>query len=255
MTSGPDPFLGRLAENLSADPRVVGLVLAGSSAEPERRDQWSDHDFLVITHDGTPEDFRTDLSWLPDHEALAYSFRETPHGLKALYRSGLLVEFAVFDRAEFAGCVLNHYAVAIDRGGISELAAQVRGRSITPSPIDRLTEFRNLLSLVYIATGRARRGERLSANVFLRAYATEHLLRLMRDLLPEASRVQLDDLDVWRRFETADPALAGSIDGALALPVEQAALELLDLADRELPARWPDYPTAETSLIRGLLGW
>ena len=36
-------------------------------------------------------------------EQIAFWFRETAHGLKVLYRTGLLVEFAVFDRGEFAG--------------------------------------------------------------------------------------------------------------------------------------------------------
>ncbi len=255
MTTAEDPFIRQLLDTLDADPQVVGLVLAGSSAQTGRRDQWSDHDFLVITDDGVPERYRTDLSWLPEPAQIGYWFRETPHGLKVLYRSGLLVEFAVFDRGEFAACALNHYAVVIDRGGIAEIASEVHDRSMRPRPVDRMTQFRNLLSLLYVATGRARRGERLSANVLARNYATDHLLRLLRVLLPEGDVGQLDELDVWRRFETADPALAAQIDEALARPVEDAARALLDVADRELTARWPDYPAGETRLIRTLLGW
>ncbi|MBK9740707.1 MAG: hypothetical protein IPO93_14685 [Actinobacteria bacterium] len=255
MPDTDDPFIDALVRSLSADPDVVGLVLAGSSAETERRDQWSDHDFLLITEDGTPEGYRTDLSWLPQAEDIAYWFRETPHGLKVLYRTGLLVEFAAFDRAEFAGCALNHYRVAIDRGGIADVAAQVRGRSMAPRTVDRFVEFRNLLSLLYIANGRARRGERLSANVFVRTYAVDHLLRLARDLMPEDRLARLDALDVWRRFETADPVLSADIDAALTLPVEAAAKALLDVADQWLLDHWPEYPRDETYVIRDLLGW
>ena len=106
-STAADPFIDALIAQLEADPAVLGLVLAGSSAEPHRRDRWSDHDFLVITQDGTPEAYRTDLSWLPFAEDIGFSFRETAHGLKVLYRSGLFIEFAVFDRSEFAGCALN----------------------------------------------------------------------------------------------------------------------------------------------------
>ncbi|MDP1879211.1 MAG: hypothetical protein Q8M17_16815 [Actinomycetota bacterium] len=250
-----DPFIDRLVATAQTDPDVVGLVLAGSSAQVERRDEWSDHDFLLITEDGTPERYRTDLSWLPDPAGIALWFRETPHGLKVLYRSGLLVEFAVFDRGEFAGCALNHYAVAVDKAGIAEAAAGIQGRSLAPSPVDRLAEFRNFLCLVYIATGRARRGERLSANAFTRFYATEHLLRLLRDLLPADRRGQLDKLDVWRRFETAEPRIAAGIDAALARPAEEAARALLDLAEADLPALWPEFPVDEARVVRGLLGW
>ena len=129
-----DPFIRALVARLEADPDVVGLVLAGSSAETARRDEWSDHDFLLITQDGTPERFRTDLAWLPDADAIGYWFRETAHGLKVLYRGGLLLEFAVFDRAEFATCALNHYAVVIDRGGVAEAASVVATNNTVARP-------------------------------------------------------------------------------------------------------------------------
>jgi hypothetical protein len=250
-----DPYVSALLRRAEDDPDVVGLVLCGSSAEVARRDQWSDHDFLMITADGTPERYRTDLSWLPDSDAIAFSFRETAHGLKALYTSGLMVEFAVFDQDEFAGCALNHYRVALDRGGIAEIASRVHERSMRPRDTDGVAEFRLFLSLIYIGTGRARRGELLSANVMIRAYATEHLIRVARDQLPDPRTTRLDDLDTWRRFETADPELARRLDAALALPIEQAAQSLLDAADAHLPGIWLDYPAADSATVRRLLGW
>ena len=258
-----DPFLDALVRRLEVDADVVGLVLAGSSAETERRDRWSDHDFLVITADGTPERYRTDLYWLPHADDLGFWFRETPHGLKALYRSGLLVEFAVFDRSEFAACALSHYAVAIDRGGIADLADEVHRRtaarqqdvSAHPTAGDALASFRAFLSLVYIGTGRARRGERLSANVFLRDYACGHLLRCARTLLRDSDvrTGGLDPLDPWRRVETVLPDLAAAIDHALARPVEQVGEALLDAADRHLAPGWAGYPRDDADLVRTLL--
>ena len=248
-----DPYLGALVSGLSADPQVIGLVLAGSSAQTERRDQWSDHDFLVVTVDGVPEHYRTDLSWLPDHGDLAFSFRETAHGLKALYRTGLLVEFAVFDRSEFAGCALNHYAVALDRGGITALAEQVHARSREPRGLALAPSFHAFLSLVYIGTGRARRGERLSANVFLRDYALASLLRAVHLLLAADEAAAADDLDVWRRVESAVPDLAAALDRALALPITEVGLALIDAAEPFLLLRWPEYPGEHTEVVRTLL--
>ena len=63
-------------------------------------DQWSDHDFFVISEPGSQEYFRNDLSWLPDDRQIAFWFRETTHGLKVVYENGNLLEFAVFDFAE-----------------------------------------------------------------------------------------------------------------------------------------------------------
>lgn len=248
-----DPFLDALASNLSADSQIIGLVLAGSSAQTDRRDQWSDHDFLVITVDGVPEHYRTDLSWLPDHGALAFSFRETAHGLKALYRSGLIVEFAVFDRAEFAACALNHYAVAIDRGGIADLATEVHERTHRPAPTDPSDSFRAFLSLVYIGTGRARRGERLSANVMLRDYATASLLRTFPVLLAPEQAGTVDGLDPWRRLEQVPPGPAAALDAALTLPIDEVGLALLDVAEASLAGSWAAYPADEAAVVRDLL--
>lgn len=249
-----DPFVAALVDRLGSDPDVLGLVLCGSSAEPARRDRWSDHDFLVITADGTPERYRTDLSWLPEPDGIGLWFRETAHGLKVLYRSGLLVEFAVFDRAEFAGCALNHYAVVIDRGGIADSAADVHDRSLPPpAALDRLSQFRAFLCLVYIGTGRARRGERLSANVFLRQYAVVPLLRVVTDLLAPATAAALDALDPWRRFESAAPDLAAQIDAALCHPVDEVGAVLVESARAYLAPRWAQYPATETDLVLRLL--
>ncbi len=253
-------FLDALTARLADDPRVVGLVLAGSSAQPARRDRWSDHDFLVITVDGVQEDLRTDLSWLPDHEGIGWWFRETPHGLKVLYRSGLLLEFAVFDRAEFEECSLSEYAVVLDRRApgepdgpsIAESATRVHARSERPQPADPTTAFRHFLSLVYVGTGRARRGERLSANVFLRDYAVAALLRLVNALTPDRPAA-LDPLDPWRRVETAWPELAADLDAALTRPVEDVGPALLDVATTHLPPRWPDCPLADLDLVRDLI--
>lgn len=251
-----DPFLSALMTRLAPDDRVVGLVLAGSSAERARRDRWSDHDFLLITEDGSPEAYRTDLSWLPDSTGIGLWFRETAHGLKVLYRSGLLVEFAVFDRAEFAACSLNHFAVVLDRGGIGELAAEVYGRTgavAGSTEVDRLSLLRNALCLVYIGANRARRGELLSANVFLRDYATAAYLRLLRDLLPQDGTTPLDVLDPWRRVEQAEPDTAAALDRALAREVAEVGPALMAAMEPALTRYWPEWPRQDAALVRDLL--
>ena len=97
----PEAFRGwtaRLSEGLQVDNRVIGLVMLGSSADVGRvPDQWSDHDFFVITHPGAQEAMRQDLDWLPDPDQIVLNVRETAHGLKVLYADGHLIEFAIFD--------------------------------------------------------------------------------------------------------------------------------------------------------------
>jgi len=54
---------------------VLTLVAIGSLARSERVDRWSDHDFWVVTTTAAQADFLTNLSWLPDHTAIAMTPR------------------------------------------------------------------------------------------------------------------------------------------------------------------------------------
>jgi hypothetical protein len=45
-------FQNSLIQNLCEHPDVLGLVFLGSSADTTRADEWSDHDFFVVTHSG-----------------------------------------------------------------------------------------------------------------------------------------------------------------------------------------------------------
>ena len=93
-------FTAELTRNLADDPHVLGLIALGSMAEQDYLpDQWSDHDFFVVTEPGHQEAFRTDLSWLPDHQRIAFWFRDSPHALRAVFDSGHLLEFVLFDEA------------------------------------------------------------------------------------------------------------------------------------------------------------
>jgi len=44
-----ETYMDRLHSSVQSIPEVIGLVTLGSTAEPLLRDQWSDHDFWVIT--------------------------------------------------------------------------------------------------------------------------------------------------------------------------------------------------------------
>src|SRR3954447_20592792 len=119
-------FTRELTERLRADERAIGLVAVGSMADRDYApDEWSDHDFLVITRAGAQEEVRNDLSWLPNGERIALSLRETDHGLIVIYDDGHLLEFAVFDLEEIALAGVNRSHVLLDRGGVAERIAHV----------------------------------------------------------------------------------------------------------------------------------
>ena len=76
------------------------MVTLGSTAEPLLRDQWSDHDFWVITEPDAQDLLMQDLSWLPDAHALAIEVCHGPRRRTLVYASSHKIEFAVFDVVE-----------------------------------------------------------------------------------------------------------------------------------------------------------
>jgi hypothetical protein len=218
-------YTDELRARLADDARVIGLVAVGSMADRDYApDEWSDHDFFVITKPGEQEALRRDLSWLPDPDRIALSFRETEHGLKVIDDQGHMVEFAVFDREEIALAGVNRFRVLLDRGGVGERVAAVRSNP-RPSATDEFL-FGMTVASALVAAGRGRRGELLSAAFFV-TWTLKHLTALLLRVMPSDDASLLDEFDSLRRFERAHPALGA---------------ELAEIVRRA--------PTAVTSLIK-----
>lgn len=200
-------------------------------------DDWSDHDFFLISQPGRQERLRDDLTWLPAHERITFSFRETEHGLKVFYDDGHMLEFAVFDLDEIGLAGVNRYRVLLDRGGVEEACARRRDARRPQHGDDHL--FGMIVSAALVAVGRARRGEVLSA-AFLVTWGLTYLTRLLARVLPAENASILDDLDSLRRFERAYPALGEELAAAVRLAPPQAGLRLLDVLEREVRPLRPD---------------
>lgn len=235
-------FTHALLRGLEADARVHGLVALGSMAEQGGLpDVHSDHDFFVVTAPGTQEALRQDLRWLPDAGRVAHAFRETAHGLKALYDDGHLVEFAVFDAEELALARVNRYRVLLDRGGaevarrLAEVAARTRETRGGP---DDAWLWGQLLSQVQVGVARCRRGEVLSGRARL-ADAVAHLCTLLARHGHAAHPEVLDDLDPLRRVERAFPGYGPVLARATEAGFEALARAVLDVAEAALGAQVP----------------
>ena len=248
-------YTEELVRSVAAHAEVLGLVLVGSTADVSRVDEWSDHDFFLVTVDGAQERFRQDLGWLPGADRLALRVRETEHGLKAVYDDGRVVEFAVFSVAELSLAEANSYRVAVDCADVAQAMATIAGRPKPSHVVDVDREAALFLSLLLIGVGRARRGEVLAAGQHIRSHALAHLLMLWRALLPEPGVERLDDLDVFRRFELVYPEVGARIGGILAADPETSARGLLTLAEEGLAGRWPQWPGAAADVLRRRLGW
>jgi hypothetical protein len=250
-------FSATLTETLARDPRVVGLIALGSMAEQDYvPDQWSDHDFFVITAPGTQEAFRSDLSWLPDHGRIAFSFREDAHALRVIYDTGHILELVIFDEAEMDQAYANRYRVLIDRGAVTQRIAAAADRTAQRAQqgagSDQLNMGMFLVNML-VGVGRYYRGERLSGHTFVKVYAQDHLLRLLAKYVPAPQHSLLDNLAPSRRFEQVYPELGAALDLIALLPPPAAATHLLDLAERSLSDSMPDFPAAHCAVVRRFL--
>ena len=245
----PEPyqrFTLELLGRLQAEPDVLGLVALGSmSGQPPAADAWSDHDFFVVTGTGSQERFRGNKLWLPDADRIVLTYRETAHGVKALWDDGHLAEFAVFDLQELYLARVNRWTVLFDRGGVADRMSDVEKATTrqvaTARPSDdwRCGQF---LTALLVGDGRHRRGERLAGRRQLMT-ALEHFLALLATYVPAQAGATPDDLDPFRRVEVSYPVLAGELAAAVAADPPEAARALIALARRELAPRvngWSD---------------
>ncbi|HET9442133.1 MAG TPA: hypothetical protein VFO65_02350, partial [Acidimicrobiales bacterium] len=223
------------------------------SGQPPAPDEWSDHDFFVVTVPGAQEPLRADPGWLPDADRVVLWHRETPHGVKAIWDDGHLAELAVFDDQELGVARVNRFRVLLDRGGVAARMAQVRVATVAlarrEAPDERWLAGQ-LLGALLVGAGRFARGERASGRHLVHDVATGHLLALAARVVPVAPGAVGDDLDPFRRLEQTRPAVARALEAALDGPVPDGALGLLDLAEEHLAPRLDAWPALAARVVR-----
>lgn len=251
-------FSARLTERLQADPDVLAAVAVGSMAELEDNPPGpgSGHDFWIVTRPGAQDRFRDRKRWLPEPERILLFFRETPHGMKALYDDGHLLSYAVFDPDELWLAKVVQYRVLFDRAEHTSPLEGIRGRSLRwaeEQGSDDAWLVGQLLSALVVGVGRARRGEQLSAHKLVRAEAVELFIQLAsRHLLAERGDLR-DPLDPYRRFERRFPDLGPRLAAALAAPVEAAAAAVLELAEDAFGDKRGLWPAPAAQAVRSYL--
>lgn len=242
-----EDYTERLRASLDLVPEVIGLVTLGSTADPTFRDQWSDHDFWVITKPGAQDSLVQDLSWLPDYQNILFEISHRPHGRVILFRNRHKVEFAVLDKGEMSSGKIERYRVLIDRDHIAELIGKVhletrRQATLRPEALE------NLCVLLWSACELYARGEILHARQYIDGFAINQLLNILQS---ESVDERKDVLDPRRRVEVRAPALAAELLESYAKPVPDAALHLLDIVERELKPHAPSLAWEKVTIIRG----
>lgn len=248
-------FTQQLTTSLQQWDNVLGLVLLGSTANVSHApDEWSDHDFFVITKKGVQEQFRTQYDWLPQADQIVLAVRETQHGLKILYKNGHLLEYAVFDLDEIMLAKGNDYRVVFDKGGVAAAMQQIATTSDGPvaTAVSVQRDMGMVLCLLVVGAGRVMRGETISGQVFIRTYAVDHLLSALLHVLDASDHTRLDNLDVYRRFESAFPVVGHQINAALNREPVAVALGLLEVFELYL-SEIDNFPAGAVATVRKLL--
>ncbi len=246
-------YLDDLAEIARTRDDVHGLVAFGSTADRDRVDEWSDHDFAWITAAGAEDRYRHDLSWLPDHERIALSVVEHHGGVKVVYNDGRRLEFGIAAVDDFSTWAGSPAEVLVGDEAIHHATATVIARR-PDGLIDAARELRLMLTQIHSGVGRTRRGETLSGSGLIRFEAVNHLVRALAARLP-GETARLDPLDPRRRFDLVHPELGERLEAANRLPVEEAARALIDLAEEQLATGWDEFPHAGVAAVRARMGW
>lgn len=252
MTTAQDAhrtWLSRAVSTLRSHPDVIGVVAMGSTAVPERVDEWSDHDIAIITTPGAEDPFRDGRTWMPAPEDLVMAVTEHHGGGKALYRDGHLVEWGVASLEDFRTWLADDYAVLYDAGGVAEAAAHIAGKPHRGAEDSPHVDAMLFLSSLLVGVGRARRGELLVAGRNVREEAVSKLLWAIVGCSGVSSPDRLDGL---RRLESVIPTASRRIADACAMPIEDCGRQLLHIAQSEItdPAVLP--PEAVAALRRKL---
>ena len=242
-----DTYTDRLRASLESDRDVLGLVTLGSTADSALRDEWSDHDFWVITEPGAQEKFVNDLSWLPDYGDIVIVVCHGKHNRTVVYRNRHQVEFAVFDVDEARTGKIDRYRILIDRGDVRELIESVHQNTLREAKV-KPDALENLCATVWAACERYSRGELLSARQYIDGFAVNKLLTLISSGEPEDQRK--DTLDPRRRLELRSPALAAEVMSMRDLPVPEAALRILEIAEHELKQKLPNLAWEKVEMVR-----
>lgn len=239
-------YTERLRASLESVAGVIGLVTLGSTADPTFRDEWSDHDFWVITEPGVQESLLEDLSWLPEYQNILFTVSHLPHGRNILFRNRHKVEFAVFDASEVNSRKIGRYRILIDRAHVAELIADVHRETHRQARL-RPEALENLCMVVWSACELHARGELLHARQYIDGFAINQLLNL---LFSETSDERRDALDPRRRLELRAPELAAELFELYSKPIPDAALRLLEIVERELRPKAPSLAWDKLATIR-----
>lgn len=224
--------LDAIGRSLAASGQALALIGLGSvGRETARLDAWSDLDFFAIVEPGAKARYIERLDWLDAAHPLAWHYRNTVDGHKALMVDGVFCEFAVFEPQELPGIPFAPGRLVWARDGVDPAIVEPRRPLPAATLPDETWIVGELLSNLLVGLQRWQRGERLSAMRLVQVHALDRLIEL--DTL-RAAPAPGDPFNRERRLEARQAELAAELP-ALAPGYTQtpaAALALLAALER-----------------------
>jgi hypothetical protein len=241
--------LEAIGRGLRDSGEALALLALGSSAEPERLDRWSDLDFFAILRPGAKERLLADLGWLSAAHPVAWAYRNTADGWKALFADGLFAEFALFEPHELAHMPFSAGRIVWQAEGFDASVCTPNPRHLL-QPSDPQWLLGEALSNLFIGLGRWRRGERLGGMRLIQGHAVSAVLALLEQSEPAEPGVSKDLFAPERRFEARHPMLAAEVHRFLpgVKHCPEAAEAMLDFLDRRY-----GVPLAMKTALRQLI--
>jgi len=263
----PEDLLARLdaiGVALRDSGQAMALLALGSvGLERQRLDRYSDLDFFVIAAPGYKVRYIERLDWLAAVHPLAWHFRNTADGHKALMTDGIFCEFAVFEPQELEHIPFAPGRIVWRRADVADSIAMPR----RPLPDTRLPDetwiVGEVLSCLLVGLQRWHRGEKLAAARMIQGQAVDRLIDL--DALRANAGGSLpagDPFSHERRLEQRQPGLAAELPAVVPgyARTPEAALAILEalrrrgaLLDPSITDRIRTFcdPTAATTIGTG----
>jgi len=246
--------LDRIGAALRDSGHAMALLALGSvGLDSERLDRYSDLDFFVVVESGHKARYIENLDWLAVAHPLAWHFRNTVDGHKALMTDGIFCEFAVFELQELDRIPFAPGRIVWRRADVDESIAIPR----RPMPDTQLPDeawiVGEALSCLFVGLQRWHRGERLSAGRMVQGHAVDRLIEL--DALRggfDGPRPTADPFGRERRLEQRQPGLVADLPAVMPgySRTPEAALAILEALQRRAAVLDPSI----TARIRELAG-
>jgi hypothetical protein len=222
-----DQSIPAILEAVTHHPDIVHAAVTGSQARPGGVDEHSDLDLLLVARDLAA--VRNVRAWLPPQlNILLCEFHLTRY-CTVLLHDFEKIDLAIFSLAEIADSpsawIVTEYRILKgDAEFESHLAAAVaNSREKNAAHLHPDVSLDNVLLLLATASGRARRGEQLSAHAFL-TMAADMVVSLEKRQtggVPGA-----DPLDPRRRLENTNEDLAHVLHQCLFVPPDRGIRHL-----------------------------